>query len=397
MRSWITITEQRSDPAWRLPTGQCLAAGINIFVLSMLMGLFPAGGNGSKLEAQSQAAAPGPTVIFSTDYGLGLINGATNGPDSHPTDVDDAYAVTLALAGGLDVIGIVTIFGNAKEASSYQSAVKGLAALGRQDIPVLHGAQSPIAAEPVYFATSSGISTAFPYCVNEGVTFMKEELERRDSGTVSILAIGPFSDVACLVRWHPQAASKLKSIVALVGSANGTLNLQGHSVVDFNFAMDPAALGIVIGAKLTTFVSMMFEVTQLGVLPNSTIDRWARNRDHPIRYYYGKSTQPHAKYWDQIFTDTKGQALFDANTAYYVLNPDTFECASTTGTVVIGGAPGASTATNCFAVGNTCTSKTTENPTRITGPVIGCSAYSSGAIEGTAAFVQAVIESVPAK
>ncbi len=385
---WITNPNQNCDRDERLPMGRRLAVWLNIFVLSVSIMLFAACGSGSKLGAQPKAS-----VIISTDYGLGLINGATNGPDSHATDVDDAYAVTLALAGGLDVIGIVTIFGNAKEASSYQSAQKGLAALGRQDIPVLHGAQSPIAAKPVYF-TTSGPSSAFPYCVNEGVNFMKQEIERRDPKTVSILAIEPFSDVACLVRWYPEAAARLNSIVALVGSATGILDLQGHSVVDFNFAMDPAVLGIVIGANLTPFVSMTFEVTQLGVLPKEIVNAWAEDPKNPIRQYYGLSTQPHMIYWDKIFPKTKGQALFDANTAYYVLQPEKLNCASTTGTVVIGGEPGASTAINCFAVGNTCESTATE-PTVITGPVIGCSEYSSGATQGTAQFVEAVIDSVP--
>lgn len=365
-----------------------------VLVLSSgLIGLFAVCGGGLSVAAQTGPAQP--AVIFSTDYGLGLINGATNGPDSHATDVDDAYAVTLALAGGLDVIGIVTTFGNAKEASSFQSALKGLAALGRQDIPVLHGAQSPIAAQPVYFATSAGTSTALPYCVNEGVTFMKEQLESRAPGTVTILAIGPFSDVACLIRWYPEAAAKLAGIVGLVGSVNGTLNLQGHDVTDFNFAMDPAALGIVLDNSVTTFVSMMFEVTQLGVLPNSTIDTWTSNPDNSIQNYYGRSTKPHAEYWDAIFTHTDGQALFDANTAYYLLNPDAFVCVPTTGTVVIGGAPGASTSTNCFAVGNSCTS-TAKTPTIFTGPVTSCVGYSGGSTQGTADFVQAVINSVPA-
>ena len=45
-------------------------------------------------------------VMFSTDYGLGIINGATNGPDRHAADTDDAYAVTLAVQS-TDVQAIV--------------------------------------------------------------------------------------------------------------------------------------------------------------------------------------------------------------------------------------------------------------------------------------------------
>ena len=64
--------------------------------------------------SSSNGAAAGDVLLFSTDSGLGIINGATNGPDSHAADVDDAYAVTLALNGNLDIKGIVTLFGNDK-------------------------------------------------------------------------------------------------------------------------------------------------------------------------------------------------------------------------------------------------------------------------------------------
>ena len=76
------------------------------------------------------AKLSGPVVIFSTDYGLGIINGATNGPDRHAADTDDAYAVTLAVQS-TDVQAIVTTFGNDKAQPSAEAARRGPDELAR--------------------------------------------------------------------------------------------------------------------------------------------------------------------------------------------------------------------------------------------------------------------------
>ena len=99
--------------------------------------------------SSSNGAAANDVLLFSTDYGLGIINGATNGPDNHAADVDDAYAVTLALQGNLDIQGIVTTFGNDKAQPSHESARRGLRALGLEQNIIQVGAEGFLDALPV--------------------------------------------------------------------------------------------------------------------------------------------------------------------------------------------------------------------------------------------------------
>ncbi|CAA0096819.1 Pyrimidine-specific ribonucleoside hydrolase RihA [Halioglobus japonicus] len=324
--------------------------------------------------SSSNGAAPGDVLLFSTDYGLGLINGATNGPDSHAADVDDAYAVTLALDGNLDIQGIVTLFGNDKAKPSHESAYRGLSALGyTKDILAL-GAQGFLDAEAVQFDPPG--EELPPFCINDGVQLMKDVLDRNASDTVTLFALGPFTDIACLLRAYPDSFNKLKQIIGLVGSGDGKPVLQGIDVVDFNFAMDPTALGLVIQQEQVPFVAIMFEVSQFGTLTNDVIETWASSGT-PEQQYYGQATQQHAAYWDAIFTETDGQALFDAHTVYYFLNPQLYDCADhRVATAIVGGYPdtSASTTKNFFTV--TASPVTPpEGATVYTGSVRGCSGF----------------------
>ncbi len=352
------------------------------------------------VAAQEDTPA-GRVVMFSTDYGLGIINGATNGPDRHAADVDDAYAVSLALHN-LDVQAIVTTFGNDKARPSAESARRGLAVLGvAGDDLVIAGAEGFLDAAPVSFVPEEGAGGTRPYCVNDGVERMRDVVTANEPGSVALFAIGPFTDIACLQRAYPDAYASLGDIIGLVGSSNGMPILDGIPVVDFNYAMDPSALGEVIsGDHGVPITFLTFEVTQLGTLDNATIGAWAAS-DDPAQSYYGQATQPHAGYWDAIFSDTDGQALFDAHTVYYFLQPGAYSCqADMLATATVGGYPDttASTTKNLLTVvsndGTPPAPGVSNDGSTYTyvGPVKGCSGFTSAA--DPAALERAVMDSI---
>lgn len=379
------------------PSNAAMSSIFKTIILSAALGLLLPGA----AVAQDDEAGL-PPAMFSTDYGLGVIGGATNGPDRHAADVDDAYAVSLA-SGGADIEAVVATFGNDKARPSAESARRGLAALGVEDAAdlVVAGAEGFLDAEPVSFVPAGDSVDVVTYCVNAGVERMRAVLQAHDPGTVTLFAIGPFSDVACLWRAFPDDFARLKEIIGLVGSSDGMPVLQGIPVVDFNFAMDPSALGEVIsGSHGVPITFMTFEVSQQGTLTNDVIDGWAASDDAAQRYY-GLATQPHAAYWDAIFTDTDGQALFDAHTAYYFLRPEAYSCEDEmVATATVGGYPdtSASTTKNLLTVVTNDGAPpepgvSTDGSTYShVGPVKGCTGFTTSA--ELAGFEQAVIDSV---
>lgn len=346
-------------------------------------------------KAASVATSTSESVIISTDYGLGIIYGATNGPDNHAADVDDAYAVSLALQNR-SVAAIVTTFGNDKAQPSAESARRGLAALNVEGAPsyVVVGSEGFLDATPVTFEPP-GLAVPF-YCVNEGVKRMSKDLHDRAIKTVTLFVIGPFTDVACLRRAYPESFNRVKEIIALAGSFTGKPKLYGSDVVDFNYAMDPTAAGEVVAQSDVPLTMIMFEVSQLGTLKDKLLITWS-TQGTGSQKYYGRASIPHAKYWDTIFSQTNGQPLWDAHTVYYYLNPSAYICnPKMYATAIVGGYPNTDAATtqNFLSVSflPADTPNTASGARTYGGVVRGCYGFSEPG--GQQAFEDAVSDSV---
>src|SRR5437764_1239466 len=102
---------------------------------------------------------------------MGLVNGRFDG--AGPAPIDDAYAVSLALASGrrLDVRGLVVTYGNDHQAPELRAAKRAARAL-RAHVPIVGGATEPLANPPIEWADGTEIRD---WCVNGGVRFMARE------------------------------------------------------------------------------------------------------------------------------------------------------------------------------------------------------------------------------
>jgi hypothetical protein len=205
------------------------------------------------------------------------------------------------------------------------------------------------------------------------------------------------------VRLDIQATIPEPALTLQVDTGTGVASILGHKtdVVDFNFAMDPTALGEVIsGNHSVPMTFLLIEVTQQGTLTNEIIDRWASSGTEP-QLYYGEATQPHAAYWDAIFSDTDGQALFDAHTAFYFFEPDAYVCENDmTAIATVGGYPDTSASTTKNSLSVMSSDGSTPDPGvqvdgstyTYVGPVRGCSDFAS--TDGVKLFEEAVSQSI---
>jgi purine nucleosidase len=173
------------------------------------------------LAATAQATTP-EKVIFDTDIG---------------DDVDDAYALALVCATpNFRILGVTTAFGQTKERA--EVAAKLLKALGRTDIPVYAGRRGEAKIQRQYDwakgYTSRSIKTV------DAVTFMKREIER-SPGEITLLAVGPLTNVGDLLTKHPEVRSKIKRVVIMGGAIHVGYNEAGPPVAEWNIKCDPAA------------------------------------------------------------------------------------------------------------------------------------------------------------
>ncbi len=174
--------------------------------------------------------------------------------------IDDAIAI-FALLGSPDVttVGMSVVGGNVGLDTTLKNARCLLDLTGRTDIPLYAGAKQPLVfpletAEGVHGAGGLGnvtlpdpVKEIEPQDAAEGIYMAAKKYK----GEITLMAIGPLTNVAKALLAYPDLKDLLKEIYIMGGAIVGgnTPNNQG----EFNIMVDPEAARIVFesGIKLT--------------------------------------------------------------------------------------------------------------------------------------------------
>ncbi|MFA6450645.1 MAG: nucleoside hydrolase [bacterium] len=147
-------------------------------------------------------------------------------------DIDDGLAIAIALCSPeLDVIGITVTHGNVDQKRAYQSARRIIKAMGREDVPVIAGAKSR------KDSANRRPTDASQFIANKQAV---------DPGDLSILALGPLSNLAAAERQAPGTLRAAKRIVAMGGAVDRPGNIPPLMIAEFNFWKDPHAAALVL-------------------------------------------------------------------------------------------------------------------------------------------------------
>ncbi len=172
--------------------------------------------------------------------------------------VDDALAIILALhSSELDVVGISVVNGNVPVDQGVDNTLKVLDLLGRQEIPVYVGAGKPLQREPVYAFEVHGpqglgeaeLPESETLPAGEAIAFLIEMIKARP-GEVSLVALGPLTNLAMAEAREPGILSQVRQLVVMGGALLKPGNISPMN--EFNFHVDPHAARQVIqsGANL---------------------------------------------------------------------------------------------------------------------------------------------------
>ena len=130
-------------------------------------------------------------------------------------DVDDAFAVALALRSPeLQILGITTAYGDTETRAKLLDRILGEA--GRQDIPIAVGVPTHAASTFTQRAYAEGghfARASHPAALD----FIDDQI-RRYPGQITLITIGPLTNVGALIDKDPETFRKLKRIVSMGGS-----------------------------------------------------------------------------------------------------------------------------------------------------------------------------------
>ncbi len=169
---------------------------------------------------------------------------------------DDAIALIVALnSPELDVIALTTVTGNASLQDATRNALGILAHLGRSDIPVYVGSDTPMIGDfqlAENYHGPGGMTTQLPEPATSPQTtaakrFLRDAARNSD-GDLSIIALGPLTNVALAIEREPEAMSRLAEIIVMGGAAEVGGNVTPYA--EFNIYDDPRAANIVFGSGI---------------------------------------------------------------------------------------------------------------------------------------------------
>jgi inosine-uridine nucleoside N-ribohydrolase len=211
-------------------------------------------------EATAQVTAPPSSapekIVIDTDIGI---------------DIDDAFAIGLALSSPeVQVLGFTTVSGDAGVRARLVDRM--LHETGMSAIPVAAGPNVPgpfdEAGKPIAF-TQARWAGASPWPARDwpaAEPFLRELIERYP-GQITLVCLGPLSNVAALAERDPATFHRLKRIVMMGGAIDVGYAMGGHppappAVAEYNVAVDAKAAATVFAAGVP-IVMLPLDSTQV--------------------------------------------------------------------------------------------------------------------------------------
>lgn len=170
--------------------------------------------------------------------------------------VDDALAIFFALASPeLDVIGLTSVYGNAGVSVTTRNALALLQIAERTDVPVAKGAAKPLAsrylgAVPKIHGKDGQGDGGVPTPTRKAMKGTAADFICRAAaeapGQVTLVAIGPLTNLALALKQDPAVASNVKEVVIMGGNAFVPGNATPEA--EANIYNDPEAADLVFAA-----------------------------------------------------------------------------------------------------------------------------------------------------
>jgi inosine-uridine nucleoside N-ribohydrolase len=188
--------------------------------------------------AQKASAAMVP-VLLDTDIG---------------DDIDDAFALALALASPeLDLRGVTTVFGDAHTRALI--VCRFLQAVGRPDVPVASGALArpkPDSKGQMQYGLRPNFRKRLER--DTAVEFLYKQLKARP-GELTLVPVGPLTNIAELLRKHPDCKPWIKRIVLMGGSVRVGYDLKPPPIPEWNLKCDVKAAQAVFASGVPLVVA----------------------------------------------------------------------------------------------------------------------------------------------
>lgn len=243
--------------------------------------------------------------------------------------IDDSMAIFFALSSPeLDVIGLTTVFGNVYVDLAATNALRLLEIAGRTDIPVAKGAANSLVGDygdpPAFIHGDDGqgnVHLPLPSSqpIDQSAAQFIIEQVMAAPGEITLVPIGPLTNIALALRLEPRIAQNVKEIVLMGGNAL----VPGNSTpaAEANIKDDPEAADVVFGAGWpVTMVGL--DVTTKASMSDQQLQAYVRSSS-PMARHIARITPFYMEFSKRV-NGVGGLLVHDSTAIAYLLMPDAF-------------------------------------------------------------------------
>jgi len=243
-------------------------------------------------------------ILIDTDPGLG----------KKYADIDDGLALFLILNNPeiFEVEGITTIFGNTPVTTGYKLLKRYLELVDKMDIPHKMGAKSR--------KELGELNEASQLLINK---------VRNNPNELTLLTLGPLTNVATAYQHYPSFFDDLKKIVFMGGTINPMdafserfQFIENSFKTEFNFYQDAEATKIFIeNPTLTARIGMGLDICCKAVFKQTHFNRIEQS-ENPIANFILDDLKHWLNLWQ--YNKSEGFYPFDCFVPLYLMNPEMF-------------------------------------------------------------------------
>jgi inosine-uridine nucleoside N-ribohydrolase len=194
------------------------------------------------------------------------------------TGVDDAVALSFAIARNANVLGVTTVAGNVPIGYATRNTLDVLSFLGRGDIPVHRGASRPLTAayqDATHVHGGNGLGglelprSSAGEAQLAGPAFIIQSAMSHP-GELVLVTLGPLTNVAIALNVRPELVQLVDRLVVMGGAYQEAGNVTPHA--EFNVFVDPDAAHQVLNAPWKEVIAVGLDVTHRTIFPR---EQWS--------------------------------------------------------------------------------------------------------------------------
>lgn len=243
--------------------------------------------------------------------------------------IDDSLAILLALASPeIQLEGLTVVHGNCSTEQGVTNALSVLKLAKASHVPVAHGCELPLV-QPSLLAPETHGNTGLGYAklsepggrpiLQHGCDFLIERI-MSNPGDITLVAIGPLTNVALAIRKEPGIVEAVKEVFIM----GGAIRHEGNTtpLAEFNTYVDPHAANIVYHSGMPITLTPL-DVTYQCILLAEDVARLQRIKS-PIPDFIADATRFYMEFHDE-YQGIQGCVINDPLTVALTFAPDLCE------------------------------------------------------------------------